>query len=223
MTLSPSTKTVQEVLTWVKRQFGDESGVQITDSDILRWLNMAQLEIAKTTKCIQKISTGPVTKGVYQYSLPTEDSLEIVSLSINGAPVKGIEFQYADSYIMENDPGRVSTGNPMYWWRFSNQLFFWPTPDKTNATAMTIYHIGIPPQVLSPSDPLGLPDRYFEAIIMFCMTKAYELDEDYQAAAGARQQYGERVGETFEDDIRGENLFYPSITVLDDSSGWGNY
>ena len=46
MPVERKTKTVQDVLLSVKRQFGDESGVQVTDSDIVRWVDDAQREIS---------------------------------------------------------------------------------------------------------------------------------------------------------------------------------
>lgn len=41
----PSTYTVQDVLTEIKRTFGDEAGVQITDADIYRWIDRGQIEL----------------------------------------------------------------------------------------------------------------------------------------------------------------------------------
>ena len=41
------TLNIQDVANRVKRTFGDESGVQVTDDDIIRWVNDAQLEISR--------------------------------------------------------------------------------------------------------------------------------------------------------------------------------
>ena len=42
MTYLPTTKTALDVANYVKRQFGDESGTQMTDADIWRWIDSAQ-------------------------------------------------------------------------------------------------------------------------------------------------------------------------------------
>lgn len=221
MTTSPSTKTVLEILTWVKRQFGDESGVQITDADIIRWANQAQLEIASTAKVIQAVATGPLVVAQYAYDLPVAGAVEIVSINVNGRPVQGLDFQQAQQYIMDNDPQRTATvQQPLYWWQWANKVYFWPTPNTANATGIEIYYVGVPATLTTSADVIGVPDKYFEAIIMFCMSKAFELDEDMQAAQAARQQYSDKIGATFDDDNRGETLFYPSITVVEEGYGY---
>lgn len=216
MTTSPSTKKVDEVFIWIKRQFGDESGVQITDADILRWTNQAQIEIASIVKVIQAVSTGALVSGTYSYDLPIAGAIEIVSINVNGQPVQGLDFQQAQQHIMENDPTRIASGQPKYWWQWANKVYFWPTPNTSSVSGIEIYSVGIPPVLTSGLDTIGIPDKYFEAIIMFCMAKAFELDEDQQAAQAARQQFSDRIGTSYEDDSRGETLFYPSITVVDE-------
>lgn len=215
MSLDSITYHVLDVLTHVKRQFGDESGAQITDADILRWLNQAQLETDSLAKVIQAVSTSDLVAGTYVYPLPVEGALEITSLRVKGTPIENLSFQTAETQLQVADPLRVSTGTPQWWYRWAGQIYFWPTPDATVVGGIQVFFIKAPPVLTTGTDLLGLPDKYFEALVSFVMSKAYELDEDYTASQQARQMFSDRLGTSFEEDTIGSALFYPKITVVD--------
>jgi hypothetical protein len=48
---------VSEIATRVRRQFGDDVGILITDADIIRWVNDAQREIAVKANLLQVRAT----------------------------------------------------------------------------------------------------------------------------------------------------------------------
>ncbi len=73
----PSTYTGTDVATDIKRIFGDEAGVQITDSDIIRWIDVGQLEILKNTQILKATSTSDLIAGQVVYSLA---SLKILTI-----------------------------------------------------------------------------------------------------------------------------------------------
>ena len=47
MSYLTSTYTGTDVSSYVKRQFGDESGVQITDEDIVHWINAGVMRFSE--------------------------------------------------------------------------------------------------------------------------------------------------------------------------------
>jgi hypothetical protein len=63
MTYSNPTKTVGQIYDYVKRAFGDESGVQLTNADIVRWINDAQNEIAEAAGVIPFVGAGQLFYG----------------------------------------------------------------------------------------------------------------------------------------------------------------
>lgn len=213
MGLNTSTHSVSDVVTWVQRQFGDESLVQITQADIIRWLNQAQLEVAVVANPIQAISTTNLIPGTFTYQLPLENALNIISLRVAGTPIENMEFQTAEMKIAQEDPERTTTGKPLYWWRFADNLYLWPTPDA--ADQIEVFYYKTPAELTVATDLLGLPDKYYEAILQFVMSKAYELDEEFANSRVARQAFNDRLGITLEEDTRGSVEFYPSLTIVD--------
>lgn len=214
MGLNTSTRHVSDVVTWVQRQFGDESSVQITQADIIRWLNQAQLEVAVVASPIQAISSTVLIPGTYQYTMPVENTMSIISLRIDGTPIENMEFQTAENKVIREDPQRLSTGKPQYWWRFADKIYMWPTPDQ--ALSVELFYYKTPADLVAVGDLLGLPDKYYEALIQFVMSKAYELDEEYANSRAARQAFNDRIGITLEEDTRGSVEYYPTLTFLDD-------
>ena len=64
------TRTVPEVITAVERQFGDEAGVQLIESDIIRWINDAQDVIVAKNKVLKAKSTSPSVANQAAYTFP---------------------------------------------------------------------------------------------------------------------------------------------------------
>ena len=117
MTYSSPTKTVGDVYSQVKRVFGDESGVQLTNDDIARWINEAQVDISKQNQILQTTATLPVTGGTATYSLtsisPRIDTL--ASLLLDGRRVGNIPISQAEESISLADPEGTETGAPQFW------------------------------------------------------------------------------------------------------------
>lgn len=214
MSLNTASKTLDEVLKWVKRQFGDESGAQITNEDIIRWTNAGISEISTLAKPIQAISTATLVPGQHEYTLPIQSAIEILSVRVDGRPLEGMEFQVAETRILDSDPNWITEGTPKIWWRFADKLYLWPNPIEENALQLLYIRAAAP--VASTTDVIELPDKYFEALLQFIMSKAWELDEDQSASAQARQAFNDRLGLQFEEDARSETKFYPSISVVED-------
>jgi hypothetical protein len=88
-----------DVKSRVKRQFGDDAGIQITDADITRWVNDAQREIAENNDdVLQVTATANVVSGVNTYNLPADYRL-IRGLKYNGNHLRGMTLQDFDNYI----------------------------------------------------------------------------------------------------------------------------
>ena len=63
---------VGDVLTRVRRTFGDEAGIQITQDDVIRWINDAQREaVMQNEGLLQKVGYVASTADTQEYTLPT--------------------------------------------------------------------------------------------------------------------------------------------------------
>jgi hypothetical protein len=192
MVMPTATITLGELQTFVKRQFGDESGVQIQNTDIARWVNMGSLEVVSKNKIIQATASVMGTAGQPSYSLGdlATDIIAIENITYGTKSLRmtdnsGLK-EIIGSYI--ND-----SGAPEYWYIWANNIKLWPVP--TEAELLSIDYIKSPGKVSSPGDLLPLPDVYYERLCNFVLSKAYELDEDVSNSGAQRKLFEDKLTE----------------------------
>ena len=216
MALRPTTKKVRTIADSVKRQFGDEAGIQVTDQDIFRWVNDAQLEILSQNRMFKGKATSDLVAGQFEYAFPNVPIIDIQSIQVNGQKVEYRSFQEFEEYITGVDPNRTNSGTPTVWTEWAGTLVFYPTPDASGTASIVIYYTQGPADVDNLDDTLSVPDLYVPRIIEYCMAQAYELDEDYQASSMKLQQFTQGVGNLDFDGNDPRADVYPTITVLNE-------
>lgn len=210
-----TTKKVSDVAMEVKRLFGDEDAVQISDADIIRWINAAQRKIVAVNPILQRTMSKGVTEGVSQYAYPADRIQYIQSISYNSIPLEGFSYAEAQEYILKSN-GSGTTGTPTIWWQWAQSLNFWPIPDETVANALKMDYVAIPEDVVNTDDLLSVPDRYVDAVVEFVMQKAHLLDENYDAANYTRSQFTDSLGQLSEQENRIRISTYPTMTVREE-------
>jgi hypothetical protein len=212
-----ATRTAQEVYDHVTRQFGDESGVQITQNDIIRWINSGQDEILRRSKPIKSTATADLIAGQSAYTFPT-NILEVQALHVNGRKVEYRSFQEAEEYIIEQDPNNLNTSDaPVVWYEWGGNFMFWPTPSKNLANGIVIYYIPSVSKVTALADVLTIPDSYYNRLVEYVLAQAYEMDENWEGSTRKSTQFesglqSQNVNDSLQHDV------YPTITVLEEDS-----
>src|SRR5574339_1322631 len=170
-----------DVLEYVKRQFGDEAAVQITEADVIRWINSGQEEIFRRSEPIKTTSTADIVAGQSVYAFPA-DVMRVQTLLFNGVPLRQLSSQEAEEYILDEDPQRTASGSAIIWYEWGGTFTVYPTPDQNATGGLTIQYIRKPVRILSATDLLSIPDAYFNRLVEYILQQAYELDENFQAA-----------------------------------------
>lgn len=214
MAFFSSTYKVSDVVIDVKRTFGDEAGVQITDEDIFRWIDRAQIEISTTAEILKATSVTDLVADQSTYDLSALKILKIHSIRINGIPASFTTFQEFEKYIAPNDPANTSRGTPCLWTEWAGSIHIYPTPDATVVGGLTLYYLPAPVKVTSLADSLSIPDSYYNKLIDFVLSKAYELDEDPQNSQFKLSQFKLGVDEMSNRENLPQVAYYPMITVL---------
>lgn len=213
MSWLPPTKTVTDVANYVKRQFGDESGVQIVDTDILRWVNAAQAEISNTNEILKASAVLPLVVDDYTYPLGASMSIEsIKSIHVAGVKMDYLNFNDFERFITDEDPNRTSRGKPCYWTEWAGSIILYPMPDSTYS--MEVFYNAAPATLASVNDTLVLPDKYFQRIVDYVMSQAYELDENFTAASAKLDYLDSKLVSMANDETKGSVATYPRITIL---------
>ena len=213
-----TSKTVSDVKKDVERTFGDEADIQISESDIIRWINAAQREILINNRIIKSTGSTDITSGVSEYSLSSLDIVSIQSIHYKGRKLRYRSFNEAEEYIQSCDPLKTNSGDPALWYEWGGVVNLYPVPNESISSGLVVYYIREPHKVSDSSDKLTVPDSYYENVLQFVMSKAYELDEDMENHNMKLTEFRERIGILAEQDADNSQDFYPRITVLQDDS-----
>lgn len=206
-------RTVQNVMTVVKRQFGDESGVQLEDSDVINWVNDAQDTIVNRNRVLKAKSTTAITAGQSTVTFPDLRIIQIESVHYNGRILPNMSFVEAEQKISTSDPQSSESGTPLFWYEWAGTMTLWPTPDADGS--LDLYYSAFPTRVTGATDSLSLPDKYFEDICRYVMQQVYEMDQDWQGSQAKQQQFDASVNDLGEEERTSQHATYDSIVVMD--------
>lgn len=180
--------TVSDILIRVQRTFGDEAAVQVTGDDVLRWINDAQQEAANQildllpvvgyidTVLDQPSYTVPVTmkalKEVYY-----KDSTTLAYFQLRYMSMYQLS-QVADGWDGAVYPSYI----PALYTREADKLTIFPIPRETFPQGIKIHYSRYPVALTDTDENLDLPEYLDQYVVDFCMNRAYEMDEDWEAA-----------------------------------------
>lgn len=218
---------VQDVVTRVKRTFGDEAGVQVTDADIIRWINDAQEKITLENEGLMEAkATADTVQNQMEYDVPS-DMAVLRSLKYRGYRLKPMSFaefnEYIDGYSADENTSPYGPGIPEIFMVWNNQITLFPKPNESITGGLTIYYIKHPESVGNLADALTVPLQYHNAVVKFCLKEAYELDEDYQKAQTVKADFENDVMKLNDRNKWISQEYYPRITTLPEDENYGNY
>ncbi len=172
-----------DVIQRVKTQFGDNSGAQLTDDVILRWINDGQQEIVNNNPILKDTKFANVVAGTAEYTFPADKVQFIEAVYVDNRPVKNVSPQSFRDFILPDDPNRVANSKyPDIWYERAGVITFYPTPNESFTNGLKMEYVKMPTAVTSAGSTLGIPDRYLTHLVNYCMMQALEYDENYSAA-----------------------------------------
>lgn len=210
--------------TRVKRQFGDESGVQIVDADIINWINDAQLYIVSQNEDLfQTTATVNIVVSQQDYPFPS-DMLTLFSVSLKPAgftsyvQLKQLQIQEFNELINGWDGTFYGTGMPYVYTVFAGNIKLFPPPDTAATAGIKFSYNKSPTTISALTGNLEVPAQYQNAVLNYCLQQAYEMDENFQASQVKAGQVDIAVHSNKFNDIKNANESYPTITVLADDA-----
>lgn len=196
MGIESKTHLVSDVNTFVFRQFGDDANVQITIADVIRFVNLGSRQIFETDPSMNMVnSTADIVANQAVYNLPSLGFTNIRfirSIRYQGQVLLGFTRKEAEMYLLYNNVlyPAPPAGIPTNWWLDdSGQLYLYPTPMTPVSGGLLIHYNAYPNTVTQPTDTVDIPDSHYNALLSFVMSKIYELDENWPAAAAQKKDY----------------------------------
>jgi hypothetical protein len=213
---------VSDVLIRVRRVFGDEAAVQITDDDVIRWINDAQIAIVtRNDAALQKTTVLDLVANQASYALPA-DLLLLRSLRykvtgmLSFSALKYKNMQEFDDSIDGWDGTLFGPSSPQFYTRYEGNAILFPVPDTSMVGGLKVLYNQQPATVTLTSDPLALPLIYHNTVFKYCMWQASLLDEDLDPAAMYEGNFKDDINLLANNETSDPVATYPTITTLVD-------
>src|SRR6185436_18830241 len=105
------------------------------------------------------------------------------SLAFKGYHLESLNFnefsKLVDGY--QSADNNTNVGVPTTYMVWANEIWLHPIPSISESNSINIYSIKHPATITTLADELGLRKQYHNAILKYCMSQAYELDENMEA------------------------------------------
>lgn len=206
---------VSDIQTRVKQTVGDDSGVIITDADILRWINDAQFEVVRQTDCLTKIATGSLdTTGVI--ALPA-DFYKTIRFVVKDVVLKAMSQQDIDRYGDQiNQSGFNHNFLAGYFFVRHGNLYF--NPNGLNGENYRLEYVHTPATLTTANETPVVPLVYHVQLVEYCLGQAWaRLNEPNKAANSNTKFMGELLGLVTDNNWRHSD----SYPVIRDAFGDG--
>jgi hypothetical protein len=211
-------KTGTDVANSVKRQFGDPDGRQIVDADILEWVNQAQQEIITLNGVLKQTAQTNIVAQQDIYEYDSERIQYIEGIHYDGVPLEPYTFQEAEAYILRYkwDSEMITQGTdvkPLIWYERAGVVYLYPKPQENITNGLRMFFSEQPTELTQLSDLLATPDRYYPRVLELVLARAYQLDENWEAAKYKQSEYFNGMESLANQENVAKTSTYSSVTV----------
>jgi hypothetical protein len=147
------------------------------------------------------------------YTFPTEQIHQVASLELDGQLLPNMTFEDAERRIMAADPDKTETGRPLFWYEWGGEFALWPKPDVDYP--MVLRYTAYPPKLTGEATQLlAVSDKYYTPLIDFILLKAYEMDEDWQAAQAKQASFEAALQQQGQEERTSQDMTYGVIAEV---------
>lgn len=206
-----------QIIMAVQRQFGDESGAQITRSDIIRWANDGQVDITRKTEILQVHSETDTIKDDGSYDLPF-DHIRLRRISYRGDRLDRIELEELDELVPQQE--KQAASHPKYYYVWGRKIWLYPKPSRNGEGKLDAYYVKMPDELKVDQDVPEIPVHMHEDIIRYCLARSKELNEDDSKAQEVMFDYENRIALSKDEAQNPEVASYPSVRDIEADFGY---
>ena len=176
-----------DIIRKVQRAIGDDNEILILKTDIVDWINDAQLTVAREVGFGRKELVNTVAD--YVDGLLVADLLLVKRVIFKDNALAMLDRETLDRMSITSITGQYPVGYYME----GPYMFLYPSGNQTDP--ITLIYVPAPIPLVTEADPVGLPFNFHEDIVSFCKMRANERNENYRAAEYNERQFRDGVSQ----------------------------
>jgi hypothetical protein len=172
----------------IKRQYGDEYGVVVTDADLLQFVYEGEMDIIRSTGGFES-KTIAAAASAFPMQIP--GTIQVIRVTLNGVALTYISIAELD---LVKAALLTAQGAPQYWYNNNEQeidIFPSVTTDTTANLIVYYKHVAIKKTV--PTGALTVPERYHTDLLQFCIARCHNKNRDAQSEQAALTSYNQNL------------------------------
>jgi hypothetical protein len=183
---------VTTMLRRIKRQFGDEYDVIITDDDIYGWIHEAELDIIRNAP---DCNVYRQTTAANTYPLAIPNVVTIQRISYNGTLIEYTTQEDLETFGI-TDSTLAGAATPRFWFLRGRTATLVPT--NVTFTGSTSIEYTKTPMIMAgaPGDVtnvLSVPDVYHTDVISYCLARAHNKNQNAQSEKMQMDMYDKSI------------------------------
>lgn len=192
----------QQIITQVRSALVEPVPGFWTDSELLSWINRAELDFNNRTHILEGKNFTATQQGISEYPLPS-NCLSVTAMLLNTA-VAGDDPNWQRimpsnlEKTMQQNPNFLSTVTDsqaparsyMIWGR---TFYLSPTPDTTGSGNLVLFFKAKPIPLALASQQLNLDDSFQDGLIAYVLWKAWEKEQEVEKSEKQEMIYEKYV------------------------------
>jgi hypothetical protein len=204
---------VSQIISALRTIISDKDQLQVTDAEVMVWINAAMREVAVDNELLQSTATSTTVVNTGSYSVPT-DILKLHSVKYNNQKLPVLSRKEAEEHL---DNSGTAVGNPAVCYVWAGKIYLFPAPNAANS--LVIDYTRQPVDVTAVGNTPELPVQYHNRILDYCLAQAYLQDGDLNGYNMKLAEFTTGV-KSIKDTPEWEQDAYPSISVSDRDAGY---
>lgn len=200
----------------VQRTFGDENEVVIHVDDVVDWINSGQVKIARETRCLQTDVDVAIDATNNGYPLPidyiSDDQATYKGQILRRTDIKYIQEVMGDINVLTNT---MNSDPATMYYIYARKIWLYPWPKVVSSTNLHLWYTRLPIAVADSNDIPEIPVFMHEDLVTYCLSKANELNADYDQARAKQQELLGDIALSKSESQSQDTDSYPSVRNYD--------
>jgi hypothetical protein len=188
--------TAATIIAEARSQWNEPSAAFITDAEALRWLNLAQADFVRKTKCLRYTWTFSTAANQQDYPFPLDARvMEMLWVLCESLPLWPVTIAELDAFSTSwRQTAGGPTGQPDFYYVsgiHDSEMGFFNCPD--DIYIISAYYVEDPPLISLTSEYPKIQETYHDLLMLYVESRGHRKNRDYQQAQTVQAEYNTEV------------------------------